>query len=89
MVRYQRTLKFAALREKWINNLSYTQASKSNKKAVKTYERPGLSEEEIGEIKEAFNLFDTDGSGILSDGIYITGLLSEIQPILTTLNTFT
>mmetsp|Transcript_27198 Transcript_27198/g.26014 ORF Transcript_27198/g.26014 Transcript_27198/m.26014 type:complete len:166 (+) Transcript_27198:256-753(+) len=39
--------------------------SKSNKKAAKTYERPGLSEEEIGEIREAFNLFDTDGSGTI------------------------
>ena len=29
----------------------------------KTYEKPGLSEEEIEEIREAFNLFDTDGSG--------------------------
>mmetsp|Transcript_14111 Transcript_14111/g.20863 ORF Transcript_14111/g.20863 Transcript_14111/m.20863 type:complete len:165 (+) Transcript_14111:100-594(+) len=29
----------------------------------KTYNRPGLSEEEIEEIREAFNLFDTDGSG--------------------------
>jgi Ca2+-binding EF-hand superfamily protein len=26
-------------------------------------ERPGLSEEEIEEIREAFNLFDADGSG--------------------------
>jgi Ca2+-binding EF-hand superfamily protein len=69
--------------------LSYAQASKSNKKAVKTYERPGLSEEEIGEIKEAFNLFDTDGSGIMSGIIHIAGLLSEIQSMLTTLNTFT
>jgi hypothetical protein len=33
------------------------------KKPTKTYERPGLSEEEIEEIREAFNLFDTDGSG--------------------------
>ena len=39
-----------------------SKASK-NKKAAKTYERPGLSEEEIEEIREAFNLFDTDGSG--------------------------
>ena len=31
--------------------------------AAKTYERPGLSKEEIEEIREAFNLFDTDGSG--------------------------
>jgi hypothetical protein len=29
----------------------------------KTAERPGLTEEEIEEIREAFNLFDTDGSG--------------------------
>ena len=28
-------------------------------------ERPGLSEEEIEEIREAFNLFDTDGSGTI------------------------
>ena len=27
----------------------------------KPIERPGLSEEEIEEIREAFNLFDTDG----------------------------
>ena len=27
----------------------------------KQYERPGLSEDEILEIKEAFDLFDTDG----------------------------
>eukprot|EP01084_Bolivina_argentea_P238197 400185_1 len=32
---------------------------------AKTYERPGLSEEEIEEIREAFNLFDTDGSGTI------------------------
>ena len=31
----------------------------------KSYERPGLSEEEIEEIREAFNLFDTDGSGTI------------------------
>jgi len=44
--------------------VSYQQSKASkNKKAAKTYERPGLSEEEIEEIREAFNLFDTDGSG--------------------------
>ena len=31
----------------------------------KVIERPGLSEEEIDEIREAFNLFDTDGSGTI------------------------
>ena len=30
---------------------------------AKRYERPGLTEDEIEEIKEAFDLFDTDGSG--------------------------
>ena len=35
---------------------------KQNKKTV---ERPGLTEDEIEEIKEAFNLFDTDGSGAI------------------------
>ncbi len=29
------------------------------------YERPGLSEDEIMEIKEAFDLFDTDGGGTI------------------------
>jgi len=28
-------------------------------------DRPGLSQEEIEELKEAFNLFDTDGSGTI------------------------
>jgi len=37
----------------------------TRKRATKTYERPGLSEEEIEEIREAFNLFDTDGSGTI------------------------
>eukprot|EP00357_Protocruzia_adherens_P024297 CAMPEP_0114995890 /NCGR_PEP_ID=MMETSP0216-20121206/13994_1 /TAXON_ID=223996 /ORGANISM="Protocruzia adherens, Strain Boccale" /LENGTH=184 /DNA_ID=CAMNT_0002360009 /DNA_START=46 /DNA_END=600 /DNA_ORIENTATION=+ len=29
------------------------------------YDRPGLTEDEIEEIREAFNLFDTDGSGLI------------------------
>ena len=33
------------------------------KRGAKAIERPGLSEEEIEEIREAFNLFDADGSG--------------------------
>lgn len=33
---------------------------------AKKYERPGLSADEIEEIKEAFDLFDTDGSGTIS-----------------------
>jgi len=31
----------------------------------KNFERPGLTEDEIEEIREAFNLFDTDGSGMI------------------------
>ena len=33
--------------------------SKKNKKV----ERPGLSNEEVDEIKQAFDLFDTNGTG--------------------------
>ena len=42
-------------------------AKSGKQRAAKTYERPGLSEEEIEEIREAFNLFDTDGSGNTND----------------------
>jgi Ca2+-binding EF-hand superfamily protein len=31
----------------------------------KEYERPGLTEDEIEEIKEAFDLFDADGGGTI------------------------
>ena len=39
------------------------QQQKSSKQGfnAKNYERPGLTEDEILEIKEAFDLFDTDG----------------------------
>lgn len=36
---------------------------KSNEFNPKAFERPGLTEEEVMEIKEAFDLFDTDGGG--------------------------
>ena len=34
-------------------------------KQKKTVDRPGLTEDEVEEIREAFNLFDTDGSGAI------------------------
>ena len=36
---------------------------KNSKKVPDKLDRPGLSVEEVEEIREAFNLFDTDGSG--------------------------
>lgn len=38
-------------------------ARKSNQFNPKAFERPGLTEEEVMEIKQAFDLFDTDGGG--------------------------
>ena len=38
-------------------------STKSKQFNAKAFERPGLTEEEVLEIKEAFDLFDTDGSG--------------------------
>ena len=51
--------------------MSYKQKSGMNAGAQKSpvrrkaFERPGLTEDEIDEIKEAFNLFDTDGTGTI------------------------
>tara|TARA_A100001035_G_C27547426_1_gene392490 strand:+ start:200 stop:475 length:276 start_codon:yes stop_codon:yes gene_type:complete len=57
--------------------------AKSGKKAAKTYERPGLSDEEIEEIKEAFNLFDTDGSGTFRRWHWQASVLWEPLRVLT------
>ena len=40
-------------------------AARRGNRATKQYERPGLSSDEIEEIREAFNLFDADGSGTI------------------------
>jgi Ca2+-binding EF-hand superfamily protein len=45
--------------------------AKSKQFNAKAFERPGLTEEEVLEIKEAFDLFDTDGGGSIDPkGIY-------------------
>ncbi|KAF8822643.1 centrin 2 [Cardiosporidium cionae] len=41
-----------------------------------TSERPGLNDDEIEEIREAFNLFDTDGSGTVDPRELKAALLS-------------
>ncbi len=38
---------------------------KDNPRKGRPVERPGLTEDEVEEIREAFNLFDTDGSGTI------------------------
>ena len=43
----------------------YSDQKDYNSAGKKVYERPGLSQEEIEELQEAFNLFDTDGSGTI------------------------
>merc|ERR1719388_344534 len=40
--------------------------AKPAKFRAENYARPGLSEDEVEEIKEAFDLFDNDGSGAIS-----------------------
>jgi hypothetical protein len=51
--------------------------SKSAGKRDAQFERPGLSQEEIAELKEAFNLFDQDGSGTIDP--------SELRSAMTSL----
>lgn len=41
-----------------------TRGHSNNMKGAKKIERPGLSDKDIQEIQEAFELFDTDGSGL-------------------------
>lgn len=40
-------------------------SKKPNEFNARAFERPGLTEEEVMEIKEAFDLFDTDGGGTI------------------------
>merc|ERR1712224_336738 len=54
-----------------------TQKKEPEKFRAHKYERPGLSEDEVEEIKEAFDLFDNDGSGAIS----VNELTSAMQPL--------
>ena len=46
-------------------------------RAVQTYERPALREDEMDELREAFRLFDVDGSGAVD--------LEELQTVMQSL----
>ena len=39
--------------------------SSSLKKSTTTTRRPGLTDDEVEELRQAFDLFDTDGSGTI------------------------
>merc|ERR1712025_1462234 len=54
-----------------------TQKKEPEKFRAHKYERPGLSEDEVEEIKEAFVLFDNDGSGAIS----VNELTSAMQSL--------
>ena len=51
--------------------------AKPAKFRAENYARPGLSEDEVEEIKEAFDLFDNDGSGAIS----VNELTSAMQSL--------
>lgn len=40
-------------------------ASSTKSPIQKKVEKPGLTEDEVEEIREAFNLFDTEGTGMI------------------------
>lgn len=47
------------------SGVKVTQASKVVTFNAKSYERNGISEDEVWEIKEAFDLFDIEGKGAI------------------------
>ena len=60
--------------------ISKTTSKKDNKKAefnAKNFERPGLSADEIEEIKEAFDIFDPEGTG----SIQVQELLNAMKTL--------
>merc|ERR1711937_37592 len=54
-----------------------TQKKEPEKFRAHKFARPGLSEDEVEEIKEAFDLFDNDGSGAIS----VNELTSAMQSL--------
>lgn len=54
--------------------------TKSKQFNAKAFERPGLTEEEVLEIKEAFDLFDTDGGGSIDPKGISTSTQSSKRP---------
>ncbi len=59
-----------------INKSTIPQKGKKNEFNAKNYERPGLSADEIEEIKEAFDIFDTDNSGEIAASELINAMKS-------------
>ncbi len=49
-----------------VNKSTINQKGKKAEFSAKSYERPGLSADEVEEIKEAFDIFDADQSGSIS-----------------------
>ena len=49
-----------------INKSTVNQKGKKIEFNAKNYERPGLSADEVEEIKEAFDIFDADQNGTIS-----------------------
>merc|ERR1712226_1550448 len=43
------------------------------------YTRPGLNEDEVDEIKEAFDLFDSDGSGEIEFGEFLDVMTAKLS----------
>ena len=48
--------------------------------ARKKIERPGLTEDEIEELREAFNLFDTEATGKIDPRYYFLNAENSNQP---------
>merc|ERR1712146_800432 len=60
-----------------LTTMSKKQAAPAQKTfEAKFWERPGVSQDEVQEVKDAFDLFDTDGSGAVSVQELIDAMVS-------------